>query len=37
MWVLTDDDNRAALTTYQRAGGERDGAAQTMLTWTFET
>jgi ribosomal protein S18 acetylase RimI-like enzyme len=37
MWVLTDDDNRAALTTYQRAGGERDGAGQTMVTWTFET
>jgi ribosomal protein S18 acetylase RimI-like enzyme len=37
MWVLTDDDNRAALTTYERAGGERDGAGQTMLTWSFET
>jgi ribosomal protein S18 acetylase RimI-like enzyme len=35
MWVLTDDDNEAALATYSRAGA---GApqAQVMLEWEFE-
>ena len=34
MWVLTDDDNAAALATYQAAGGTPD-TPQRMLTWTF--
>jgi ribosomal protein S18 acetylase RimI-like enzyme len=32
MWVLTDDDNEAALTVYQRAGGTRR-PPQVMLDW----
>jgi ribosomal protein S18 acetylase RimI-like enzyme len=35
MWVLTDDDNDAALATYERAGGTRE-SAPVMLGWTFE-
>jgi len=35
MWVLTDDDNTAALATYQRAGGASQGK-QVMLQWPFE-
>jgi len=34
MWVLTDDDNGAALAAYRSAGGVLD-AAPRMLTWTF--
>ena len=35
MWVITDEDNEAALATYARAGGtpERD---QVVLVWTFD-
>jgi ribosomal protein S18 acetylase RimI-like enzyme len=35
MWVITDEDNAAALATYSRAGGtpERD---QVVLVWTFD-
>jgi ribosomal protein S18 acetylase RimI-like enzyme len=36
MWVLTDDDNTAALATYERAGAKRDGP-QAMLSWDFPT
>ena len=35
MWVLTDDDNVAALVTYGGAGAVREGP-QAMLTWTFD-
>jgi ribosomal protein S18 acetylase RimI-like enzyme len=35
MWVLTDDDNDAALRTYRR-GGASDESAHVMLTWTFD-
>jgi ribosomal protein S18 acetylase RimI-like enzyme len=34
MWVLTEDDNRAALATYTAAGAARDPDA-TMLSWRF--
>jgi len=34
MWVLTDDDNAAALATY-RAAGSGDPEPTVMLTWTF--
>jgi ribosomal protein S18 acetylase RimI-like enzyme len=34
MWVLTDDDNAAALATYRAAGGTPD-PPQRMLIWTF--
>lgn len=34
MWVLTDEDNAAALHTYAAAGGT-DPQKQTMLSWTF--
>jgi ribosomal protein S18 acetylase RimI-like enzyme len=34
MWVLTDDENAAALATYRSAGGTLD-PPQRMLTWTF--
>jgi hypothetical protein len=34
MWVLTEDDNDAALATYRSAGaGEAD--EQVMLSWEF--
>lgn len=35
MWVLTDDDNAAALGAYRRAGGTATGQSQRMLEWTF--
>ena len=35
MWVLTDEDNDAALATYRGAGGVREGQ-QVMLAWAFE-
>lgn len=34
MWVLTDGDNTAALTAYQRAGATNP-SEQTMLEWRF--
>ena len=34
MWVLTDDDNGAALATYAAAGGVRRGV-HVMFDWTF--
>jgi ribosomal protein S18 acetylase RimI-like enzyme len=34
MWVLTDDDNEAALASYRSAGGEREGS-NVMFEWTF--
>ena len=34
MWVLTDDENAAALATYRAAGGTLE-PPQRMLTWTF--
>ena len=36
MWVLTDDDNAAALAAYRAAGGG-DPEPNVMLTWTFDT
>ncbi|MEY2424081.1 MAG: aminoglycoside 3-N-acetyltransferase [Acidimicrobiaceae bacterium] len=33
MWVLTDDDNDAALATYTSAGGSR--SSQVMLDWDW--
>jgi ribosomal protein S18 acetylase RimI-like enzyme len=35
MWVLTDDDNDAALATYRR-GGATEESPCVMLTWTFD-
>jgi ribosomal protein S18 acetylase RimI-like enzyme len=34
MWVLTDDDNEAALATYTSAGGSRRGN-QVMVDWEW--
>jgi ribosomal protein S18 acetylase RimI-like enzyme len=34
MYVLTDDDNEAALATYRRAGA-RESGRQVMLDWDF--
>jgi len=34
MWVLTDEDNVAAVTTYRRAGATRDERTF-LLEWTF--
>jgi ribosomal protein S18 acetylase RimI-like enzyme len=34
MWVLTDDDNDAALATYRRAGAA-EPTRHVMLDWTF--
>jgi ribosomal protein S18 acetylase RimI-like enzyme len=34
MFVLTDDDNRAALATYQAAGGVREADRLVMLNWS---
>jgi ribosomal protein S18 acetylase RimI-like enzyme len=36
MFVLTDDDNVAALATYHRAGG-REASLQLMLEWEFRS
>jgi ribosomal protein S18 acetylase RimI-like enzyme len=33
VWVLTDDENAAALATYTSAGGRRDPVQQVMFTW----
>jgi ribosomal protein S18 acetylase RimI-like enzyme len=35
MWVLTDDDNDAALATYGAAGAERE-SVNVMLSWSFD-
>ena len=35
MWVLTDENNPAALRTYAAAGGT-DPQQHTMLSWTFD-
>ena len=35
MWVLTDEDNTAAMRTYAAAGGTAP-QHHTMLSWTFE-
>lgn len=35
MWVLTDDDNPAALATYAAAGGIRETPAR-LFTWSFD-
>ncbi len=34
MWVLTDDDNAAAVTTYRRAGATKEERTL-LLEWTF--
>jgi len=34
MWVLTDDDNAAALATYAAAGGTRE-STNVLLSWKF--
>ena len=35
MWVLTDDDNTAALATYTAAGADEQ-SRHVMLTWNFD-
>lgn len=35
MWVLTDEDNHAALATYTATGATRDGS-QVMLSWRLD-
>jgi ribosomal protein S18 acetylase RimI-like enzyme len=35
MWVLTDDDNIAALMTYRAAGG-REASRNVLLDWDFK-
>ena len=35
MWVLTDDDNAAALATYTAAGADEQ-SRHVMLTWNFD-
>ena len=35
MWVLTDDDNAAALATYEGTGAD-EKSTHVMLTWNFE-
>jgi ribosomal protein S18 acetylase RimI-like enzyme len=37
MWVGTDDDNEAALATYESTGGVRDEAATRVLTWDLRS
>lgn len=34
MWVITDKENAAALSAYQKAGGEAEDG-QVVLVWTF--
>lgn len=36
MWVLTDDDNVAALSTYRAAGADEE-SRHVMLGWAFDT
>lgn len=35
MWVLTDQDNGAAIQTYEAAGATEPTSASLMMTWTF--
>jgi len=35
VWVLTDDDNVAAVATYGAAGGQRDPGCQVMFVWSL--
>jgi ribosomal protein S18 acetylase RimI-like enzyme len=35
MWVLTDDQNPAALRAYAAAGGVREHPDNVLLSWTF--
>jgi ribosomal protein S18 acetylase RimI-like enzyme len=35
MWVLTDDENPAALRAYAAAGGVREHPDNVLLSWTF--
>ena len=35
MWVLTDDENPAALRAYAAAGGVREHPDTVLLSWTF--
>ncbi|WP_371479773.1 GNAT family N-acetyltransferase [Kitasatospora sp. NBC_00315] len=35
MWTITEEDNEAALATYERAGGSPEGE-QVALVWTFD-
>jgi ribosomal protein S18 acetylase RimI-like enzyme len=37
MWVLTDDDNAAALATYRSAGAVPDEPPARMLTWDLSS
>ena len=36
MWVATDDENVAALATYEGAGAKRDKERAVILTWGFD-
>ncbi|MGH7763986.1 MAG: GNAT family N-acetyltransferase [Candidatus Dormibacteraceae bacterium] len=36
MWVLTDDENEAALRTYRKAGSSQ-ASSHALLTWSLET
>jgi ribosomal protein S18 acetylase RimI-like enzyme len=36
MWVLTDEDNAAAMTLYRSAGGVRDGNLQVMYEFDLD-
>lgn len=35
MWVLTDQDNGAAIRTYEAAGATEPTSVSLMMTWTF--
>jgi hypothetical protein len=34
MWVLTDDDNPAAVRAYEAAGGQQEPLTR-LIAWTF--
>ena len=36
MWVLTDDNNAAALGTYRKSGST-ESSTHVMLTWPFDS
>lgn len=36
MWVVTDESNTAAMTTYERTGGRKDAENLVMFTYDFE-
>jgi hypothetical protein len=36
MWVLTDDDNPAAVRAYEAAGGRQEPLTR-LIAWTFAT